>query len=51
MTRDPTRKRELGKQPLHPELILADVRIDLAVAALEIGVANQRRPPCPGPAT
>ena len=34
---------ELLEQPLHAFRVLADVRVDLAVGALEIGVSNQRR--------
>ena len=40
---DPARERELREQPLEPGLILADVRIDLAVGAFEVGVGHQRR--------
>ena len=40
---DPAGKRELGEQLLQPGFILADVRIDLAVGALEVGIAHQRR--------
>ena len=43
MARDAARKRELLAQLLHSGFVLADVRIDLAVAALEVGVGNQRR--------
>ena len=48
MAGDAARKGELLEQPLHPGLVLADVRVDLAVAALEIGVADQRRPAVAG---
>ncbi len=48
MAGDAARERELLEQPLHPGLVLADVRVDLAVAALEIGVADQRRPTVAG---
>ena len=34
---------ELLEEPFHPGFVLADVGIDLAVAALEIGVGDQRR--------
>ena len=33
---------------MHPGFVLADVGIDLAVAALEIGVGDQRRAPVAG---
>ena len=36
-------KRELGEQALHPRLVGGDVRVDLAVGALEIGVRHQSR--------
>ncbi len=48
MARDAAGKRELLEEPLHPGLVLRDVRVDLAVRALEPGVGNQRRPPMPG---
>ena len=44
MARNPARKRELFEQPLHSGFVLADVGIDFAVAALEIGVGDQSRP-------
>ena len=43
MARNAARKRELLEQPFHPGFVLTDVGIDLAVAALEIGVGDQRR--------
>ena len=43
VARNAAREGELGEQLLQPILILADVGIDLAVAALEIGVGHQRR--------
>ena len=43
MARNTARKRELLEQPFHPGFVLTDVGIDFAVAALEIGVADQRR--------
>ena len=43
MARNAARKGELLEQPFHPGFVLADVGIDLAVAALEIGVGDQRR--------
>ncbi len=41
-------KRELKEELLQPGLVPADVGIDLAVGALEIGVAHDRRPAVPG---
>ena len=41
-------KRELQEELLQPGLILADVGIDLAVRAFEIGVAHDRRAAVPG---
>ena len=43
MARNAARKRELLEQPFHPGFVLTDVGIDLAIAALEIGVGEQRR--------
>ena len=43
MARNAAGKGELLEQPFHPGFVLADVGIDLAVAALEIGVGDQRR--------
>jgi len=40
---DPAGKRELGEQPCQPGLVLADVGIDLAVGALQVGVGDQCR--------
>ena len=40
-------ERELGEQPLHPLLVLGDVRVDLAVGALEVGVGDQAGPAVP----
>ena len=40
---DTAGERELGEQLLQPRLVLADVRVDLAVGALQVGVADQRR--------
>ena len=48
MARNAARERKLLKQPFHPGFVLADVGIDFAVAALEIGVRDQRRPPVAG---
>ena len=41
-------KRELEKQLPQPGLVLADVGIDLAVGALEVGVAHDGRAAVPG---
>ena len=43
MARNAARKGELLEEPFHPGFVLADVGINLAVAALEIGVGDQRR--------
>ena len=45
---DAAGKAELLEQPLHPLLVLRDVRIDLAVGALEVGLRHQRRAAVPG---
>ena len=45
---DAAGEAELLEQPLHPLRVLADVRIDLAVGAFEVGVGDQRRPAVPG---
>ncbi len=49
MARNPARERELQEQSLQPGFVLADVRIDLAVRALEIGIRNHRRSAMPRP--
>ena len=41
-------KRKLNKELPQPGLILADVGIDLAVSALEVSVAHDRRAAVPG---
>ena len=43
VARDAAGEGELGEEPLHPLLVLRDVRIDLAVGPLEIGVGDQPR--------
>ncbi len=48
MAGNPAGERELCEQPLQPGLVLADVRIDLAVGAFEVGIAHQRRAAVPG---
>jgi hypothetical protein len=40
MAGDPAGKRELGEELPEPGFILSDVRIDLAVGALEVGMAQ-----------
>src|ERR1035437_3422519 len=40
---NPTRKRKLRKELLEAGLILADIGIDLAVGAFEVGIGNHRR--------
>ena len=41
VARDPARERELAEQPPQPLLVAGDVRIDLAVGAVEIGARHQ----------
>ena len=48
MARNAARKRELLEKPFHSGFVLADVGIDLAVAALEIGIGDQGRPAVAG---
>ena len=43
------RKRELLEQLLHPLGVLGDVRIELAVGPLEVGMSNQTGPAVTGP--
>ncbi len=45
---DPARERELPKQPPQPLLIVTDVRVDLAVGALEVGVGDESWAAVPG---
>ena len=47
VARDAAGEAELLEQPLHPFRVLADVRVHLAVGALQIGVRDQRRPAVP----
>ena len=42
------RERELREEPFHALLIGGDVRVNLAVGSLEIGVRDQARPAMPG---
>src|SRR5260370_23576217 len=43
MAGNSARKGELQEQPLHPFLVLRDLRIKLAVAPLQPGIRHQRR--------
>ncbi len=43
VTRDSARERELLEQPLHALLVQRDVRIDLAVRAVEPGIRHEAR--------
>ncbi len=47
--RDAARERELAEERAHPVLVLGDVRVDLAVGALEIGVGHRGGAAVPGP--
>ena len=44
VARDPAGERELAEQPAHPLLVVADVRVDLAVGALEVHVRHHAGP-------
>ena len=48
MARDTARERELGEQALHALFIGRNVRIDLAVGPLEVGVRDQAGTAMPG---
>src|SRR5271166_4202780 len=48
MAWDAPGKRELGEEALHPLLVGRNVRIDLTVSSLEIGVGYQAGPAMPG---
>ena len=48
VARDPAGERELAEELPQPGLVAADVRIELAVGALEIGVRHERRPTVAG---
>ena len=50
MARNAARKRELPEEPLQALLVPADLRIDLAVGAFEIGVGHHTRTSVPGTA-
>ncbi len=43
VARDPTGERELAKQPAQSLLVVADVRVELGVGALEVGVGDESR--------
>ena len=43
VARDPARERELAEERPQPVLVLRDVRVELAVRALEVGVGDERR--------
>ena len=43
MTRNAAGERELREQPLHPVLVLRDIRVHLAIGALEIRVGDDAR--------
>ena len=45
---DAAREGELLEELLHPRHVLGDVRVDLAVGPLQVGVADQRRPAVAG---
>src|ERR1051326_5037266 len=47
VTRDAAREGELLEETLQSRFVLADVWVQLAVRAFEIGVGNQRRPTVP----
>src|SRR5262249_40667158 len=47
VARDAAGKAELFKQFLHPLGVLADVRVDLAVSTLQVGVGHHRRAAVP----
>ena len=49
VARDPARKRELAEEHAQARLVAADVRVELAVGALEIGVRDHGRSAVPGP--
>ncbi len=45
---DPAGEGELAKEPLDPLLVVADLRVDLAVGALQVGVGDDARPTVTG---
>ncbi len=48
MARNAAGKRELFEQPLHPFLVLRNLRINFAVGALKISIRHQARPAVAG---
>ena len=49
VARDAARERELAEEPAQALFVLADVRIDLAVRALEVRARDEPGPAVPGP--
>src|SRR5262245_34726867 len=47
VARDAAGERKLGEQAFQPQLVARDVRINLTVGSLEIGVRNQAGPAMP----
>src|SRR5215510_4444618 len=47
VARDATGERELGEQALQPLLVARDVRINLTVGSLEVGIRDQAGPAMP----
>ena len=45
--RDPAGERELAEELAQPGLVLGDVRVELGVGALEVGVRDEARPAVP----
>ena len=48
VTRNAAGEAELLEQPLQPDFVLRDMRVDFAVGAFEVGVRHKRRPAVPG---
>src|ERR1700747_3433310 len=48
MARDTAGERELREEPFHSLFIGKNIRINLTISSLEIGVRDQARPPMPG---
>ena len=48
VARDAARERELAEEPLQPALVAADLRVELAVGALEVGVGHDAGPAVTG---
>ena len=49
VARDPAGERELPEEPAQSFLVVADVRVDLAVRALEVRARDEPGPAVPGP--